>query len=81
MSACFWVLGLAVFQFLKFVVPGAFFAEDFGVIFYFRAVGFFGLRVEDGSGVLELELEGFVLVIRVFDEKIQAAAYGTFHDQ
>ena len=62
-------------------MPGAFFAEDFGVALYFRAIGFFGLRVEDDGGVLQFELEGFVLVIRVFDEKIQAAAYGAFHFQ
>lgn len=71
---------LAVFQFLKFIVPGAFFAEDFGVALYFRAVGFVGLRVVDDGGVLQLELKGFVLVVRVFDEKIQAAAYGAFHN-
>ena len=34
---------LAVFQFLKFIVPGAFFAEDFGVALNFRAFGFVGL--------------------------------------
>ena len=72
---------LAVFQFLKFIVPGAFFAEDFGVALDFRAVGFVGLRVVDDFGVLQFELEGFVFVIRVFDEKIQATAYGAFHNK
>jgi hypothetical protein len=32
-----WLFGSAVFQLLKFVVPGASFAKDFGVRFYFRA--------------------------------------------
>jgi hypothetical protein len=70
---------LAAFQFLKLVVPGAFFAEDFGVVFYFRAFGFFGLGVEDDFGVFQIEVEGFVLIIRVFDEKIEAAANRTLH--
>jgi hypothetical protein len=60
---CFWLFGLAVFQFLKLVVPGAFFA------------------VVDDGGVLQLELKGFVFVIRVFDEKIQATEDGAFHFQ
>ena len=77
----FFILRLAVFQFLKSVVPGAFFAKDFSVVLYFRAAGLFGLRFEDDSGVLQLELEGFVRVIRVFDEKIKAAANGTFHNK
>jgi hypothetical protein len=63
---------------LKPVVPRAFFAEDFGVGLDFRvAVG--GLRIKDGDVTLELEIVGFVFVIGVFDEKIQAAAYGTLH--
>jgi hypothetical protein len=75
-----WVclFGLAFFQLLEFVVPGASFAEDFGVRFYLRAAaGSLGLK--DGAFALELEFIGFVFVIGVFDEKVQAAADGTFH--
>jgi hypothetical protein len=80
-SVCFWISSLVVFQFLKFVVPGAFFAEHFGIALYFRAVGFAGVRIKDNAVILSLELKGFVLVIRVFDEKTQAAADGAFHFQ
>ena len=63
---------------LKPVVPRAFFAEDFGVRPDFRAaVG--GFLIEDDAVAFELEIIGFVFVIGVFDEKIQAAAYGTLH--
>jgi hypothetical protein len=72
-----WLFGLAFFQLLEFVVPGASFAKDFGVRFYFRAAG--GLGLEDGAVVLEFEFKGFVFVSGVFDEKIQAAAYWTLH--
>ena len=68
----------AVFQLLKPVVPGASFAEDFGFRLDFRvAVG--GLRIKDGGVALELKIVGFVFVIGVFEEKIQAAAYGKLH--
>ena len=59
-------------------MPGASFAKDFGVRLYFR-VAVAGLRFKDNAIALELKIIGFVFVIRVFDEKIQAAAYGTFH--
>jgi hypothetical protein len=63
---------------LKPVVPGASFAEDFGVRFDFRlAAG--SVRLKDDTVALELEIMGFVFVIGVFDVKIQAAAYGTLH--
>jgi hypothetical protein len=73
--------GLAVFEFLKLVVPGAFFAKDFGVAVDLRAVGFSRLGIKDDIIALQLEITGFVRIIRVFDEKIQAAAYGTLHFQ
>ena len=73
-----WFLGSAFFQFLEFVVPGAALAEDFGVRFDFRAA-FGGLGLEDDAVALEFEVKGFVLVIGVFDEKIQTAADGTLH--
>jgi hypothetical protein len=82
-AACgdFWLVlffGSAFFQLLKFVVPGASFAKDFGVRLDFRAaVG--GFLIEDDAVAFELEIIGFVFVIGVFDEKIQAAAYGTLH--
>lgn len=60
-------------------MPGAFFAKDFGVVLYIRTVGFVGLRIVNDRGVLELELKSFVFIVRVFDEKIQTAAYGTLH--
>jgi hypothetical protein len=71
--------GLAFFEFLKFVVPGTFFAKDFGVAVDLRAVGFSRIRIKDDIIALQLEFTGFVSIIRVFDEKIQAAAYGTLH--
>ena len=63
---------------MKFVVPGASFTEDLGAGFYFRAAAG-GLGLKDGPVALELEIIGFVFVIGVFDEKIDAAAYRTFH--
>jgi len=82
-AACgdFWLdlnFGSAFFQLLKFVMPGASFAKDFGVRLYFRAT-VAGLRLKDNAVALEFEIIGFVFVIRVFDKKIEAAAYGTFH--
>jgi len=68
----------AFFQLLELVVPGASFAEDFGVRFYFRAAGG-TLGLEDDAFAFEFEIVGFVFVIGVFDEKIQAAADGTLH--
>ncbi|MGD8724962.1 MAG: hypothetical protein PVG00_13570, partial [Desulfobacterales bacterium] len=73
--------GLAFFEFLKLVVPGTFFAKDFGVAVDLRAVGFSRIRIKDDILTLQLEFTGFVRIIRVFDEKIQAAAYGTLHFQ
>jgi len=73
-----WLFGLAFFKLLEFVVPGASFAEDFRVRFYFRAAGG-GLGLEDGAVAFELEIIGFVFVIGVFDEKIKAAADGALH--
>jgi hypothetical protein len=73
--------GLAVFELLKLVVPGAFFAKDLGVALDLRAVGFSHLGIKDDILTLQLEFTGFVLIIRVFDEKIQTTAYGTFHFQ
>ena len=70
---------LAVFQFLKLVVPSAFFTEDFGVALHFRAVGFSGLRIKYNILALQLELMGFEFIIGIFDKKIQAAAYGALH--
>jgi hypothetical protein len=55
-------------------MPGTFFAKDFGVGLYIRTIGFVGLCIENDSGVLELELKSFVLIVGVFDKKIQAAA-------
>ena len=46
-----WLFGLAFFQLLEFVVPGASFAEDFGVRFYFRAATG-GPGLEDGAFAL-----------------------------
>ena len=60
-------------------MPGAFFAKNLGIRLYIRAVGFVGLRYVNDLGVFELELKRFVFVVRIFNEKIQAAAYGTFH--
>jgi len=60
-------------------MPGTFFAKDLGVCFYIRAVGFIGLRIVNDRGVLELEFKCFVFIVRVFDEKIQTAAYGALH--
>jgi hypothetical protein len=60
-------------------MPGAFFAKDFSVHFDVRAAGCFGLGMIDDGVVLQLEFIGFVFIIRGFDEKIQAAAYGTLH--
>ena len=73
--------GLTVFEFLKLVVPGAFFAKDFGVALDLRAAGFSRLSIKDDILALQLEFTGFVFIIGVFDEKIQTAAYGTFHFQ
>jgi hypothetical protein len=40
-----WLFRLTFFQLLKFVMPGASFAEDFGIGFYFRAnVGGAGIK-------------------------------------
>jgi hypothetical protein len=73
-----WFFGSVFFQLLKPVVPGAAFAKDFGFRPDFRvAVG--SLRIKDDAVALELEIMGFVFVIGVFDEKIQAAAYGALH--
>jgi hypothetical protein len=66
---------------LKLVVPGAFFAKDFGVALDLLAVGFSRLRIKDDILALQFEFKGFVLIIRVFDIKVEAAAYGTFHHQ
>jgi hypothetical protein len=82
-AACgdFWLdlnFGSVFFQLLKFIMPGASFAKDFGVRLYFRAA-VAGLRLKDNTVALELKIIGFVFVIRVFDEKIQAPAYGTLH--
>ena len=60
-------------------MPGAFFAKDLGIRLYIRAAGFVGLRIVNDRGVFELELKSFEFIVRVFDKKIQAAAYGTFH--
>jgi hypothetical protein len=62
-------------------VPGAFFAEDFGTAIYNRLVGFSDIPVKNNAIFLQLKLINFVSVFRVFDEKIQAAAQGTFHNK
>jgi hypothetical protein len=73
-----WLFGLAFFQLLKFVVPGASFAKDFGVRPDFRA-DVDGAGIENDAVALELEIVSFVFVSGAFDKKIDAAAYRAFH--
>ena len=73
--------GLAVFELLKLIVPGAFFAKDFGVAFDLSAVGFRNLGIKDDTLPFQLKFIGFIFIVGVFDEKIQTAAYGTFHNK
>jgi hypothetical protein len=40
-------LALVVFEFLKFVVPGAFFAKDFRVALHLSAVGITNSSIKD----------------------------------
>ena len=52
--------GLTVFEFLKLVVPGAFFAKDFGVALDLRAAGFSRLSIKDD--ILALQLAAYALL-------------------
>jgi hypothetical protein len=77
-GGCF---GLAVNEFLKLIVPGAFFAKYFRVFLNLSAIGFSGLGIKDNLLALQFEFIGFVFIVGIFDKKIQATAYRTFHHQ